>query len=281
MPDQATVVAETPYGEIEDVNTTTRQFFYSRLNVFLIALAIILGILASLYSYITYTYTSDARTESFYFPFTVIAIILLRYGYLKYNVTESYVKQIAAEMGYTYEEIAPLDSVSGDTFLQGNSQEITHIFSGTQDGYSVRIFEFTYVEGAGKTRRDYTNTIYELDCREKLPHILLNPYYGIIASTMEKVELEGNFSNDFTLYVQKGEQIEVRELFTPDVMLQFVEHFKGYKFETFGTKLYVVDEDNISYNRKEFMRLRDAALALFDVVLPGLREIGQDLPTTA
>ena len=55
---------------------------------------------------------------------------------------------------------------------------------------------------------------------------------------LEPVSLEGNFPDRFEMYVNKDRQVEVRELFEPDVMMNFYELCRTYDFELFHESVY-------------------------------------------
>jgi hypothetical protein len=60
---------------------------------------------------------------------------------------------------------------------------------------------------------------------------------------LEPVSLEGDFPERFEMYVSKDRQIEVRQLFEPDVMLHFYELCRTYDFELFHESLYFSEAD--------------------------------------
>ncbi|MEO6761086.1 MAG: hypothetical protein ABI220_01755 [Candidatus Saccharimonadales bacterium] len=55
---------------------------------------------------------------------------------------------------------------------------------------------------------------------------------------LEPAVLEGDFPDYFKMYCNPGLQIVLRELFTPDVMANFVDFCRSYDFELFGEVVY-------------------------------------------
>jgi hypothetical protein len=56
---------------------------------------------------------------------------------------------------------------------------------------------------------------------------------------LEPAELEGDFPDYFHMYCSPSKQMELREVFTPDIMAQFVDFCRSYDLEIFKDSLYV------------------------------------------
>lgn len=56
---------------------------------------------------------------------------------------------------------------------------------------------------------------------------------------LEPVSLEGDFPDYFHMYVSPEKQVEVREVFAPDVMEQFEDFCRAYDLEIFHESLYI------------------------------------------
>jgi len=61
---------------------------------------------------------------------------------------------------------------------------------------------------------------------------------------LEPVSLEGNFPDDFRMYCSKGKQMEVRQVFGPETMVQFADLCRAYNFELFDNKMYISVAEN-------------------------------------
>ena len=56
---------------------------------------------------------------------------------------------------------------------------------------------------------------------------------------LESVALEGDFPDHFRMWCSRGKQIEVREVFSPETMSQFVDFCRAYNFELFNDRIYI------------------------------------------
>ena len=69
---------------------------------------------------------------------------------------------------------------------------------------------------------------------------------GALAASgqLEPVTLEGNFPDHFHMVCNPGAQTTVREVFTPDVMANFIDFCRSYDFELYHDMLYVSRAQN-------------------------------------
>ena len=56
---------------------------------------------------------------------------------------------------------------------------------------------------------------------------------------LSPVILEGNFSDQISLYCNKGQELELLQLFDPKDMAYFVDFCRSYNFEIYGQALYI------------------------------------------
>lgn len=138
----------------------------------------------------------------------------------------------------------------------------------------------------GKHSHTYTDTVCELTYPVAMPHIVLLPrtifnndlgmFSGIVS--LQKVELEGDFGKYFNLYAEASAQVQVREIFTPDIMQDLMEQFKDNDLEIIGTKVYLLEHGQFT-SRAEYQALHALGATLIDKFLPGLRAIARDETT--
>ncbi len=119
--------------------------------------------------------------------------------------------------------------------------------------------------------------IFEITAPAPLPHVLLNLGKDESAPRdVEPVELEGDFNSYFKLYVSKGAQMEIRELFQPDTMQAFIAQFRNFSMEISGSKIYLIGKTAMSGNRQEFLNIRTVMDSIFDQLIPSLATVGID-----
>ena len=60
---------------------------------------------------------------------------------------------------------------------------------------------------------------------------------------LEPVSLEGDFPDYFHMYISPDKQMEVREIFTPDIMALFADFCRAYDLEIFHDSLYIAQNN--------------------------------------
>lgn len=185
-------------------------------------------------------------------PFFVLAGMWI-YLYLK--VEKIFMQQFAEAHGLHYEARAPLDSVAGRLFSAGHSQKISNVFSGVLDGRPLRLFNYQYIIGSGKSSSTYEFTVFELTfAKTEFPHILLFAptmfvRYGAVdrwgSDKDVRVPLEEGPARDFALYTSEGYQIEALQIFSPETMRFLRERAQNFSIEFSGRRVYLYDDKKI------------------------------------
>lgn len=217
--------------------------------------------------------------------FSPLLIPLFFYYNIKSDIHRAFMLQIAKALNLEYKPSATPDISWGRTFdvsATGN-QYLVDILSGSYREMMIRIYSHHYSTGHGKHKTPHQETIVEISYANPLPHVLMG-FNSNIPSELEPVELEGNFSDEFSLFVTNGRQMEIRQIFQPDVMEVVMQNFKGHRIEivttSSGTKVYVSSEREID-NRKEFLAMFALTDHLMSRILPGLDSVARDSTSVA
>ncbi len=122
-----------------------------------------------------------------------------------------------------------------------------------RDGYTPMENRFSYVMGLGII---YSHTpLYGLYTVE-LPFVaathllgmsrLDNLPVGIVTdrSVLEPVELEGDYSKHFSLYVDKGGQVDARYILDPAAMVFTIDFCSKYNWEVVGSTLFFLSDNS-------------------------------------
>lgn len=98
-------------------------------------------------------------------------------------------------------------------------------------------------------------SFFELSLPRSLPHIILDSKknnlfrryseYGVEIESMQRLELEGDFIDYFSLYVPAGYQSDALYLFSPDIMQLMVQYAADYDIEIIDNKLYLFGPGDI------------------------------------
>lgn len=110
---------------------------------------------------------------------------------------------------------------------------------------SADFVEYWTVIGGGKSRQELHFTIARVILPESLPHILLRAKknkseLGKDFDELEALQLEGDFNDYFTLQVEKGQEVNVLEVLTPDIMQTLVSYDRHEDIEIIGNNLYFI-----------------------------------------
>jgi hypothetical protein len=119
----------------------------------------------------------------------------------------------------------------GMIFGRGSSRASTDLVRGEQPRF-VEFANYTYVTGSGKNRTTHRWGYVAVKLDTPLPHIILDATgnNGLFGSNLPKVfdkdqrlSLEGDFDQYFSLYCPVGYERDALYLFTPDIMARFID----------------------------------------------------------
>lgn len=120
---------------------------------------------------------------------------------------------------------------------------------------SIEIGNYQYDTGSGKSRQTHHWGYVRIKLARRLPNMVLdaksNNFFGVISnlpdsfSKGQKMSLEGDFDNYFTLYAPTEYKTDALYVFTPDVMSAIIDSGKSYDME-------VVDDNLMIYSGSHF-----------------------------
>ncbi len=140
----------------------------------------------------------------------------------------------------------------GMIFGEGDSRVLREslVFPG-----SVEVGNYQYDTGSGKSRQTHHWGYVRIKLARRLPNMVLdaksNNFFGVISnlpdsfSKGQKLGLEGDFDNYFTLYAPEEYKTDALYVFTPDVMTAVIDSGKSYDME-------VVDDNLMIYSGSHF-----------------------------
>lgn len=218
--------------------------------------------------------------------FIIYFFIFFIFSAFTYQKIQSlFMRQVADKLGYRYNFAGNLFDVRGKLFEIGHDRKIQNVLSGKYLNIPLKIFNYCFTIGYGKHKRTYNYTIFEAQFNTNLPNIvLLAGGFSILFDTdmlpmikgKEKLSLEGDFNKYFTLYIPNDLQIEVLEIFTPDVMVEFIDKFQGMNMEISKDKMYIYTKKIVS-TKKEILLMHELVSKLSDKLNEVLCDVGQDI----
>ncbi len=185
--------------------------------------------------------------------------------------------RFAAANGMTYLPALAAPALPGIIFGSGSSRFSSDLVRGQQPRF-VEFANYQYTTGSGKNRTTHRWGYVAIKLDVPLPNIVLdatsnNSLFGSnLPATFDrdqKLSLEGDFDQHFSLYCPEGYEQDALYLFTPDIMARFIDHAAALDVE-------IVDDWLFLYGKREVSGLDPATWAwLFSVVAALLDKFAQ------
>lgn len=134
----------------------------------------------------------------------------------------------------------------GAIFGIGSARTITERLYRTQGGY-FDLGSYRYTTGSGKNKRTHNWGYLAIKLPRRLPHMLLdakaNNFFGsnlpVSFGRNQRLSLEGNFDDHFTLYCPREYERDALYVFTPDLMALLIEESGEFDLEIVDDWLFV------------------------------------------
>lgn len=153
----------------------------------------------------------------------------------------------AAQNALRYDPIGQVGAVGvGLLFDVGHSRRYRGVLSCEHDGQrTMEIGRYQYTVGSGKHQQTYTWRYAAVRLPRKVPHMVLDAKQNnaslmnraifsnlpVILPNSQRITLEGNFDDYFTLYGPKKYDVDVRYVLTPDVMVALIDASSHFDVE--------------------------------------------------
>ncbi|MET0862454.1 MAG: hypothetical protein ABW091_15665 [Microbacterium sp.] len=186
--------------------------------------------------------------------------------------------RFAAANGMTYVPSLQAPTLPGMIFGVGASRASSDLVRGQQPRF-VEFGNYQYTTGSGKNRTTHKWGYVAIKLDVPLPHIVLdatsnNGLFG--ASNLpasfdkdQRLRLEGDFDQHFSLYCPTGYERDALYLFTPDIMARFIDSAAALDVE-------IVDDWLFFYGKRDFSTVDPATWAwLFSAVAATLDKLAQ------
>ena len=185
--------------------------------------------------------------------------------------------RFAAANGMSYLPGLQSPGLPGMIFTVGSSRASSDIIRGDEPRF-VEFANYQYTTGSGKNRTTHRWGYVAIKLDVPLPHIVLDATSnnGLFGSNLpttfdkdQRLGLEGDFDEFFSLYCPAGYERDALYLFTPDIMARFIDNAAALDVE-------IVDDWLFLYGKREFSGLDPATWAwLFSIVAALLDKFAQ------
>ncbi|MBP7804748.1 MAG: hypothetical protein KA052_00810 [Candidatus Pacebacteria bacterium] len=248
-------------GEIIDAAASTKALLIKRKGYFIRIILIVIGI--------------DVALAVLGAPFSILYFLpwvwpLLAYSSMSSKILIEFLKEFAKTNGYTFADTGPYGV--GRIFNIGHSRRASNIIAGERNGLPFAFYSYSYTVGRGKNASRYSFTVFSIEMKTPLPPLFLQsnryPSGGYpMFSDLIKLKMEGDFNKHFTVLVRKDFEIEVLQLFTPDMMAYWIDKASRYSLEWNGENMYLCVPISMT-SKKDITKLFEVSDHLVKKFLP-------------
>lgn len=200
------------------------------------------------------------------FPPIGAVIILAPFGYFYLKAHQEFMEGFAAHSGMEYTEHGALEDCRGRLFDIGHSRGVTNTISGHWNNYPIKLFNYAYTTGSGKSQQRHAFTVLEISfAKIEFPYIFLQ------AKNMWEF-FTGSFSKDaeipiqnksFHLSAEKGYEIEALQIFSDQLLEYLSVHAPNFSIEFAENRINIYDDKTLS-NKKDLTQLLDVGKHIID-----------------
>ncbi|WP_084021136.1 hypothetical protein [Cryobacterium arcticum] len=179
--------------------------------------------------------------------------------------------RFAAQNVMTYRP-GPLSGAHLTPWADRGSLSLTRVMR-TASPRSLEFANYELRTGPAGSRNTQFGGFCAVRLTTSLPHIVLQARGGPLFSaatlpaSSQRLSLEGNFDDHFTLYCPAEYERDALYLFTPDVMARLIDRVRGFDVEIIDDWLFFVTRrDVVTLNPGTWQGLADATSALSDKI---------------
>lgn len=182
---------------------------------------------------------------------SIVSIVFLVFFYaLRSRLgRQDTVAEAMSQAGFTFASGGDVSIIHNRIRSLGQDVSVGNIFSGNIEGFPARIFDFTY---AWENKAGYAMTLLEITNERNCPNMLIiskSDGFGETISPKDifpgvPIQLEGNFSDYFTVFVEAGAEDEIRQFLPPDLMAVLIDKMPDFSFLFFDNTMYIVISNN-------------------------------------
>jgi hypothetical protein len=162
--------------------------------------------------------------------------------------------KFASANGWTVSKISEYQMVPPTIRDLGHSQRLGPVVGGSFEGHNFQLFTYNYTVGSGKHSHTYFFTIFRvIQNVDTFPWILLDSQKnsgGAVSkqADSEKIRLEGNFNDYFSMHIKKSSHIDALSIITPDVMQTMISSNTKQDIEIMANSIWFITRDSsLSY----------------------------------
>ena len=222
---------------------------------------IVLMILTGLYTIFAVVTSFIMRAPSTSIVFAIIFTLPLALTIAVYVTTGKRIRmsEFAKLNNLGYGSQVPAIGGAGMIFRQAMGGKYTDVLTASNRNFA-EIGNYEYETGEGKNRTTHTYGFVRIKLPRRLPNMVLdskkNNFLGMsnlpeTFSRKEKIALEGNFNDYFTLFAPEQYKADAFYVFTPDVMQALVDAAHRYDCEVIDDSFYLYSSSPFVLDRQD------------------------------
>lgn len=174
---------------------------------------------------------------------------------------EKYIKlfNFAESNGFTYRQTTSNPPYEGMIFGVGDNRRAYDQLSCQSSNCFFEIANYTYTKGSGDDQERFYYGYIIIKLERNMPHMVLDSnknnakFFGINLSNLpiafdknQKLSLEGDFNEHFTLYAPKEYERDALYVFTPNLMALFIDESGYYDAEIIEDGLFIYSNNTFN-----------------------------------
>jgi hypothetical protein len=191
---------------------------------------------------------------------------LIAWLYVRGVVNSIRLERFAKTNGLEYHKrIVPAEQ--GIIFQLGSERHSDQVISGQYNGRDFWFGTHYYTIGSGKNRRTVASGVLNVTLPRAVPNVIIDgrqnrlPIGGEFDRS-QRLELEGDFNNYFTVYCPKNYERDVLYFLTPELMQALVDMNDKFDVEMLDHELYFYSKSTI---KPDEQHLRDLFKVIDDI----------------
>ena len=239
----------------------SKIMLYSGVVLAIVLISVIIGMISS---------SSGVSSELVAAPMiAVLALLVLgRYvsRYVFSTIRRLRLLRFALDNGFRYAATREPSQEQGMMFGMSSPTVVSDTLT-ISDALSISAYNYTYSYG-GRGDTTYYVNFAKIRLSRSVPSIYIDGKKNMIGIdvsnfAVQKVNLEGDFGNYFSVYAPPQYQVDALQLLTPDVMALLSDHGTNYDYELVDGYLYVYAKANTLYAPDRVRNLLKMTMLLF------------------
>ena len=142
---------------------------------------------------------------------------------------------------------------SGMLWQRGQGRHEVQVLVGSYANRPFQCGTHVYVTSGGRSQQTSYVSFMRVTLPRELPHILIDAHRNVLdlgggLDKSQRLSLEGDFDEYFTVYCPDGYQQDTLYFLTPELMQSMIDQDRAYDMEVVGNQLYFYRSGRLEYD---------------------------------